>query len=244
MVYARLASGYRAGGPNAVPGVPTQYNPDKTENYELGAKGDFLNHILSFDASIYYIDWKDIQLNLINPLGVSYNANGARAKSEGVELSVEARPLTGLTLTSWVWDGSSRSSSPPPIRQFGASGDRLPDAGRFSATPSFQQEFPLAREFRGFVGGALSYVGTEGTTASIFSTPPMRQYYAPTPTYAQGSLSGLDRESLADNITDRRGVLSGGIDFPTFAFKYVQPRTVGVSIARKFWAAGWIVANR
>ena len=83
MVYARLASGYRAGGPNAVPGVPTQYNPDKTENYELGAKGDFLNHVLSFDASLYYIDWKDIQLNLINPLGVEVRtptALGRRAK--------------------------------------------------------------------------------------------------------------------------------------------------------------------
>ena len=154
---------------------------------------------------------------------------------------MEARPLTGLTLTSWVvWDEAKLTKQfPSSSTAVGASGDRLPDTSRFSAHMSFQQEFPLAREFRGFVGGALSYVGNrEGTFASIYSTPPVRQYYAP---YAKTDLrAGVHYRDwtvnlFADNITDRRGVLSGGIgDFPTSAFKYVQPRTVGVSIARKF----------
>ncbi len=59
MTYARLASGFRPGGPNTgivAQGVPSQYDPDKTENYEIGVKGNFLDRLLSFDASVYYID--------------------------------------------------------------------------------------------------------------------------------------------------------------------------------------------
>src|SRR6185437_534631 len=33
MAYLRFASGYRPGGPNAVPGAPAQYQPDKTVDY-------------------------------------------------------------------------------------------------------------------------------------------------------------------------------------------------------------------
>lgn len=59
MVYARLASGYRAGGPNptsTVFGLPPSFQPDKTANYEIGFKGAVLDHALSFDASVYYVD--------------------------------------------------------------------------------------------------------------------------------------------------------------------------------------------
>src|SRR6185312_9647776 len=52
MAYARVASGYRAGGPNPAFGVPPQYAPDKTYNYELGVKADQWDHKISFDASV------------------------------------------------------------------------------------------------------------------------------------------------------------------------------------------------
>jgi outer membrane receptor protein involved in Fe transport len=48
MIYARAASGYRPGGINPAyfPGVPQNFKPDKTENYELGVKADFLDRHL------------------------------------------------------------------------------------------------------------------------------------------------------------------------------------------------------
>ena len=88
MVYARLASGYRPGGPNNAPGVPRHYDPDRTKNYEIGLKGDFLNHSLAVEASVYYIDWTDLQLSLTLPTGFGFVGNGGSAKSEGVEFSV------------------------------------------------------------------------------------------------------------------------------------------------------------
>src|SRR5262249_43459199 len=54
MLYGRFASGYRPGGPNsllaAANGAPPEFDPDKTENYEFGVKGDFFDHVLSVDA--------------------------------------------------------------------------------------------------------------------------------------------------------------------------------------------------
>ena len=51
---------------------------------------------LSIDGSLYYIDWKDIQLSLVNAqTGLGYTGNGSEAKSQGFELSVESKPVTG-----------------------------------------------------------------------------------------------------------------------------------------------------
>src|SRR5690606_8685592 len=108
MVYARLASGYRAGGPNINPGggVPVQYEPDETQNYEVGVKAERLDRKLSLDASLYHIDWKDIQLSLLNG-GFTFTTNGSRARSQGLELAVKARPLAGLTVAGWtVWNNA------------------------------------------------------------------------------------------------------------------------------------------
>ncbi len=46
MVYARLASGYRPGGPNPTAsafGLPLEFGPDKTQSYEIGLKGTSLS---------------------------------------------------------------------------------------------------------------------------------------------------------------------------------------------------------
>jgi len=81
MIYARLASGYRPGGPNPSPGVPPEFGPDKTKNYELGVKADFLDHTLSIDTSVYYIDWKNIQVFLSNPVtGQGYTVTRAERR--------------------------------------------------------------------------------------------------------------------------------------------------------------------
>jgi outer membrane receptor protein involved in Fe transport len=121
MFYARLASGYRNGGPNTTAilfNLPLRFEPDKTNNYEIGAKGSLLNDRLSYDASVYYIDWKNIQLQLNTPQGATYVANASRAKSQGIELSAQARPITRLQLSGWVaWNEAVLTQSFPASLQ-------------------------------------------------------------------------------------------------------------------------------
>ena len=241
MLYARLASGYRVGGPNPAIGVPPEYSPDKTYNYEVGVKGEAFDRRLSFDASVYYIDWKNIQLELSNPVsGFEWTGNAGAAKSQGVELSVESRPLQGLKITTWVaWSDAVLTEPLPPgypgISAVGSSGDRLPYSPRLSGYLSMEQEFPLWNGATGFVGGVVSYIGDR---QSVFTQTPAREYF---PGYAKTDLrAGTKYESWTLNIVlnnafDRRGILDGGLgsNIP-FDYHYLQPRTVGVSVAKDF----------
>ncbi len=92
MVYARLATGFRPGGPNALPpvappDVPRSYGADKTTNIELGVKSTLLEGLLSIDASVFHVDWTDIQLlERVDSFGI--NGNGGKAKSQGFEWTV------------------------------------------------------------------------------------------------------------------------------------------------------------
>jgi len=248
MVYARFASGYRPGGPNLQSStvlVPREYNPDTTRNYEIGVKGEVLDHRLLLDASVYYIQWNDIQLQLVNPTtGIFYYANGSKAKSQGLELSAQAKPLTGLSITGWVaWnDATLTEPLPPAAAVIGNSGDRLPYSARFSGNLSLEQTFPLAalaRDLTGFVGGSVFYIGDRlGQFASVYLVPPERQDL---PSYTKLDLrAGVDygtwRLNLyVNNVTDKRGVLDGGLDLiPTNAFFYLQPRTIGMAVSKTF----------
>ena len=243
MVYARFASGYRPGGPNYnVGGVPLEYGPDKTQNYEIGMKGDALEHRFSFDTSLYYINWDDIQLQLINPTTyLTYYSNGSRAKSEGVELSVAMRPVSGLSLSAWVtWNEAVLTQPlPPASTAYGAVGDSLPYSSRWSANSSVNDEFPLNQFLTGFIGGDLSFVGERpGVFGSTSATSTERQFF---PSYTKTDLrTGVKYDTwtlnfYVNNVADRRGLIGGGLGtYIPYAFEYIQPRTAGLLVSKTF----------
>jgi iron complex outermembrane receptor protein len=242
MIYSRLASGFRPGGPNLLhsvaPELPASFKADKTQNYEIGAKGDVRDHALSFDLSVFYVAWKDMQINLTDPSnGLAYNANGSGAKSQGLELSLESRPLTGLTMTaSGAWTDSVLTEAfPAATGVVGAAGDRLPFSSRFSGHFSVQQDCSLPGSATGFVGGAASYVGDR---LSEFTGTAFRQ---PLPGYAKfdfragAKISSWTATFYVTNLADKRGVISASIGvYPVYGFDYITPRTAGLSIAKTF----------
>src|SRR6202012_4657350 len=100
--YARVATGWRPGGPNDLPpvvppGTPKSFAPDSLTDYELGVKSDLPLANLSFDAAVYDIQWRDIQLlELVN--GFNINGNGGKAESKGAEADITWTPLDRLVL--------------------------------------------------------------------------------------------------------------------------------------------------
>lgn len=238
LLYARIASGFRPGGANFPgPGVPIEFNPDKTKNYEIGLKGDFLDRAFSLDASVYYVDWNDIQINLTSALGNSYNANGGRSKSDGVELSATSRPVTGLSISAWFDydDAVLTQAFPASSTSFGLTGDRLPLSSRYSGNLSLDQRFVLSNRLTGFIGATASYVGDR---IGVFTQSEVRQTY---PAYTKTDLhAGVEDDSwtlnlYVNNVADVRGELSGGIGYyHPFSFIYITPRTVGMSLTKVF----------
>lgn len=245
MVYARLASGYRPGGPNtnvALLGLPTQaYEPDQTKNYEIGAKGDLMDGMLSFDASLYRIDWEDIQIQ-IRSGGFTFYTNGSKARSQGVELSWELRPYPGLTISGWGARTLAELSEPLPATAtvFGTKGDRLPYGSKFSGRLSLDQTFPISAALEGDVGLSVNYVGERlGAFRGLAAGVPLPRQEFPSYTkidFRAGVRMGeWSADLFLNNLTDRRGLLQGGLGQtdPT-SFYYIQPRTYGFSVAKSF----------
>ena len=153
-------------------------------------------------------------------------------------MTVESRPIDGLRINGWLaWNDATLTEDLPAtatVRAF--DGTRLPNTSRFSGNLSVDQDIRLGGAMTAVLGGSLGYVGdrqsvfTGGTGA--------RQTF---PSYTKVDLhAALRRDSwLGDlsvtNLTDRRGVLYGGIGaLPPTAYIYIQPRTIAVSLTKTF----------
>jgi iron complex outermembrane receptor protein len=98
MLYALYSEGFRLGGQNSPRAsargiIPEQYKPDVLENYELGFKSQWLDNRLLLNASLFYMEWADIQLradaSAEDPWWVEGIFNGGKAEQKGIELQVE-----------------------------------------------------------------------------------------------------------------------------------------------------------
>ena len=103
-VYARIARGYRA---PAIQGrilfddFVSTADSEKTMSYEAGIKTVLLDHRLRFNLTGYYFRTKDLQLSAVGG-GTNANLliNADAVDGYGFETELEARPMTGLTLTA------------------------------------------------------------------------------------------------------------------------------------------------
>jgi outer membrane receptor protein involved in Fe transport len=249
MIYARVASGYRPGGTNAVCGplalpsdVPCQFKPDKTVNYELGAKGELATGMLSYDVSVFNIEWKDIQI--VQVLDVfTYNGNAGHARSRGIEASFSARPAEGLTLNAW-WsyvDATLREEF-VDANFYAQKGDRLPFSSKHSGRFSFDYKTMVSAEAELSFGGAATYVGgRKGEFVPFEAAAPLRATY---PGYVQFDINASlnirnwTLNAYVQNLTNKRGVIGGGFwnqtSYNANWFNYTQPRTAGINAEVKF----------
>ena len=240
MIYARFASGYRPGAPNqAQPGIPLQADPDQTRNYEVGMKGEVLNHRVSIDLSTYYIDWSNIQIQLRGPTGLTYSSNGGNAKSTGLEASVVTHPMDKLTLSGWFSydDAALTESFPENSPGAGSTGDRLPLSSTLSGNLSAEYQTPIANRGLGVIGGDLSYIGDR---YGIFGSKAAaaRQYfgdYTKFDLHAGIANGGWRATAFVNNLADERAEVNGGIGFFVQAARiYIAPRTVGLDVSKTF----------
>jgi len=251
MAYARLASGFRPGGINALPpsligAAPSSFGPDKTYNYEAGLKGDFLDRRLSIDTSVYYINWQGMQIQLTeNGFGVI--ANAGSAKSEGVEFAFHATPLLGLTISGWLdYDNAVLMSNfPASSTAYGVEGEELPSTSKWSAQLAVRQSFPLSREITGFVSADANYVGDRmsnfapcASSSTTSCAPSPREEL---PAYTKVDLrAGVEYGSwttslYVNNIGNSQGIVNGGLGYFTpYVYIIIPPRTVGLSVVKVF----------
>jgi TonB-dependent siderophore receptor len=97
-----VQKGYRGGGVNVRAGSGHQaYDPEYTTNYELSYRGSFFDKTLRTRANLYYTDWKDQQVSVLDPNTEFVNVfNAGRSDIKGLEVFVEKDITEQLTLTA------------------------------------------------------------------------------------------------------------------------------------------------
>jgi iron complex outermembrane receptor protein len=107
-VYAKYATGYRAGGASSRTSNYQAFNPEDVKSYEVGLKSDFWNNRARFNLAGYIMDRKDSQVDIssIQFVGtssfnnlVTINAPGT-TKIRGIEADLTVEPIDGLTLNA------------------------------------------------------------------------------------------------------------------------------------------------
>lgn len=86
-----VQKGYRGGGVNVRAGGGHEaYDPEYTTNYELSYRGSFFDKTLRTRANLYYTDWKDQQVSVLER-GASFARiyNAGRSDIKGLEVFVE-----------------------------------------------------------------------------------------------------------------------------------------------------------
>jgi outer membrane receptor protein involved in Fe transport len=159
MLYVRVASGYRPGGPNAtLPGVAPTVASDSLTNYETGLKTTLFNRTLTLDLAAFYMDWKDLQMT-VDFNGVSGLANAGSARSQGFEATFSWRPVRGLKLgaNGAFTDAKLTSNTPPAVG--GLDGDRLPRIPKWSGSLTADYSFALGRDMQANLGAGLRHTG-------------------------------------------------------------------------------------
>lgn len=242
MAYARLATGYRPGGPNVVPPdapptVQREYNSDKTTNVELGIRSTQLDGRLSLDVAAFHVDWKDIQLyQVVNGFGI--NANGGTARSQGVEWAFGYLPVHGLT---FQWTGAytdaKLTSAAPDLNAF--DGDPLPYAPKWSTALDGQYGWTAFADYKGLLGATWSYIDSRSSDFANSSATPPGQIELPSyNTWAArlGFENARYKFSIyGKNLSDARGITnysSAGAPYSTVTV--IQPRTYGITLAAMF----------
>ncbi len=245
-IYARVATGYRPGGPNvlalgAPAGTPESYDSDTLRSYEAGIKAETADGSLGVDFSIFYLDWDDVQLAArVNNVGI--NANGGTAVSKGAEITARLRPTRGLrfTATAAYTDGRLTADAPDAG---GFDGDRLPYTPKTSLGLSGDYDWSLGGTLNAYAGASLRIVGERGGHFDA-------AYYAANgrqrelPGYEAVDLrAGIDAgrwsiEAFAKNLGNSRGINSvfgsGFVPNGGITTGIIRPRTIGLTFGTEF----------
>jgi iron complex outermembrane receptor protein len=149
MLYATYAQGSKGGGfvsnTPTVPPADFAFNPEKSENYELGIKSALLDHRLIADIALYDTRFKNLQVSVYDVDTISFQTkNAAKAQSKGLEASLQWLLVEGLRLFSSFayldakytdFPGAQCTSLDPPTCNpltNNARGQRLPSSSKWS----------------------------------------------------------------------------------------------------------------
>lgn len=218
--------------------IPEDTESDSTNNFELGSKFSFLDQRLTVNAALYYIEWEDLPVDIVNTTdacagGFSVTLNGGEARSQGVELETQyyVTPQLQLSLSAGYTDAEFVSKVSGGA---GEVGERLPVAPKFNGSLGLEYQFKLAgydafiRSDYTYVGGYYSYPNSH--SAGPQGTFPESGDYGKLNLRTGIAIDQFTVDFYGTNLTDEDAfshVQAGG------AYR-IAPRVFGVDVGYRF----------
>ncbi len=251
MLYANISTGFRSGGLNNNTSsalIPASFGPETVTAYEVGTKNRFLENRLQLNAALFYYDFKNLQISILDPTtNLSYTRNAGAATSEGGEISFEALPVAQWKINGSVsyMDAIYTSYTRPNDFYTAANGD--PRLVSFKGN-----EIPMSPRWKTTLGVDYTWdIGNLGAVIPYAVIVHSSHYYGTdynTPLDRQGSYTKLDlslswrsqndlysAELYAHNVTDvavlNRAVLGNN---QRIQGSYEPPRMIGFTVGARY----------
>jgi outer membrane receptor protein involved in Fe transport len=257
LVYATYSEGFRVGGSNPLrPAsiLPRDYDSDDLENYEIGAKTEWLDNRVRLNVSAYYMKWNNFAVQIEDPQKALFQLGFVNLPSADIT-GIEAEFAVNLT-EQWQLDGSFSYNDAEiadattivfvdpeegPLEFTVAKGARLPLTPDWSASLGIEYRSPgrllnaqpFARFDYAYQGQSVNSL--EGIESVVSFTPVDVQ-----DAYQTGDFRfGLEGENwngsfFVDNVWDERAELFFSNRWAVQRLSINRPRTFGIQFRYDF----------
>jgi outer membrane receptor protein involved in Fe transport len=246
LFYVNIAKGYKAGEfGNLNASTVSQYVPAKQESildYEGGFKVQLLDHKLSINGAIFYMDYKDKQLRSkeIDAVFGVLDAiiNIPKSHLDGAELEISAAPFRGLTLGLTGDYIQSKIDRYTGVNAGGVTanfkGSSVPFTPKWQIGANMRYETDLSSSLKLFFSPQLTY--RSSTYAIVGETPDYKidSYLLLDGQIGVESSAGWRAFLFGKNITNKyywTNVVAGQDTIVRYAGR---PATYGVALSYKF----------
>jgi iron complex outermembrane receptor protein len=245
-VYATYTRGFRAGGINAQrfaasANAKQTFDPEHSDNYEIGYKTRLAQNKVSIAASAFFIHWRNMQLeNIVAPFTYAME-NVGNSQSMGLELEVSAIPVKGLELDGSVGLDKTKYENFALTRddfttgaetKIEVTGNSLSNTPGHTIYLAAQYELPITRKLKAILHGDIRNVGK-------FYTDMQNTIKQPTYTLLN-TRAGFTYDKYGvffwgQNLTSVRYLLYGAGDSSLGANVIMSsPATYGVTLTARF----------
>ncbi|MFM8819947.1 MAG: TonB-dependent receptor [Phenylobacterium sp.] len=250
MAYASYARGYKAGGFNldriatttqtvagqaTAPVLDTRFARELVDSYELGLKNTLFDRSLLLNATVFYQDYQDFQLNAFNGL-VFTVTSVPEVVSQGADVDfLWFTPVDGLTVNGGVTYAETAYAKSTPVA-LGArlAGTRLSLAPLWSGSLAFSYETNLTDDLVGKVALNAKSVSSYNTGSDL---APVKTQPGFTTVNARLGLGSQDKrwavEAWAQNLFDEtyyQVAFDAPVQPGSFNAFLGQPRTYGLTL--------------
>jgi len=243
--YIKASKGFKSGGWN--PDITTtrdiQFASENMTNYEAGLRSRLLDDRLSVNLTAFYMDYQDLQVSQFKGTFAGYVVTNAGAATiKGVELEVQARPASWLTLSGGGAYNDAKYDDFDSGTGVNYAGQQITFSPKTSAFVSFDARFPVFSSAELALQGDYSYTSriyfddarrSEATTGPFASDP-----YSLVNLRAGVILqNGVEVFAYANNVTDERYLLIRNPDALGLGLtlsRYNPPRQIGARITYRF----------